>query len=994
MEDNLSITPHIPDSTYRLQLNGGFRFTDAARIVHYLHTLGISDIYCSPYLRAKQGSTHGYDIIDHTSINDELGDMQDYDGLISELKRHGMGQILDIVPNHMCVASNDNALWMDVLENGTSSIYARYFDINWYPVNMDLTHRVLIPELGDQYGNILENGELQLSFEEGAFFVWYYDHKYPIRPQTYINILQYELDNLRDSLGEEHPQFTELLSILTAIKNLPAYLETDVELVKERAREKEIIKRRLNTLHNESVELRAFIDNNVKTFNGVKGDSGSFDLLDTLLRSQIYRLAYWKVAMEEINYRRFFDINELGAIRMEDDTVFNHTHRLIAGLIREGKVNGLRIDHPDGLFSPADYFYSLQRLCYIQGRLAEGVKDNEGVENLLNAEFDAIMLSNPEYKPFYIVGEKIFAKNEIMPDDWMIFSSTGYAFLNNLNGLFVNGKNKKHLDNIYSKFIDHRFDYEKLVYDKKKLVMKVSLASEINMLGYYLKKISENNRHTRDFTLNSLINVIVEVISNFPVYRTYARAWQVNSYDKTYIEFAVSNAKEMNPSINASTFDFLKDVLLLNLPDGTSDAAREQWIGFVMKFQQITGPVMAKGVEDTVFYIYNRLVSLNEVGGHPDTFGVTVEDFHSKNINRLRYQPHALITTATHDTKRGEDVRTRINVLSELPDEWERLVFRLKKLNESKRLTVGNKTAPAPNDEYLLYQTLIGATPTGLTPELVQTYDLSDFKARISNYMIKAIREAKVNSSWINPNDEYEKAIVSFIYSLLVYKNNKKFFELFLPFQNMVSAYGMYNSLSQVLLKITSPGVPDFYQGTELWDYSLVDPDNRRAVDYETRIAMLSTLQKKEREVGIIELNKELLADMKNGMIKMFLTYKVLNYRKANKRLFDVGDYVPLATTGKNANNVCAFGRSLGNDYMVVVAPRLVTDIFDIDTPLSYIKKSWRETYILLPIKKEMTFKNILTNQTIKAQKHGRVYRIPFYNLTNNFPVAFLTRFD
>ncbi|MDH4027838.1 MAG: malto-oligosyltrehalose synthase, partial [Nitrospirota bacterium] len=822
----------IPGSTYRLQFNSGFRFTDAAKVVRYLHELGISDIYSSPYLGAKKDSMHGYDIIDHGVLNPELGTVEEYEVLMRELHGNGMGQILDIVPNHMGIGS-ENAVWMDLLENGMGSVYAETFDIDWDPVKKELKDKLLLPLLGDQYGAVLENGEITLQFHEGAFSIHYYEHILPVRPATYGQILKHGISTLEDALAPDDPCITELLSIITAIEHLPPYTDRDEEKIRERNREKEIIKKRIWSLYSENTDARSFIDNNVKVFNGAKGEPASFDLLDKLLSEQVYRLSYWRVATEEINYRRFFDVNELAAIRMESEEVFDRTHGLVMELVRKGYVNGLRVDHPDGLYDPAEYFRRLQRECFIYSELDAAPEISpgsapSGARTALLEKYVETVTACPQFKPFYIVGEKILIKGERMPEDWPIFSTTGYVFLNTLNGIFIDTSAAKTFDDIYARFIKDKTGFHDIVYEKKKLIMNVAMASEIATLSHYLNLISEKNRHTRDFTLYSLRSAITEVIAFFPVYRTYTNQYEVNDRDRKYIEYAVSKAKRKNPAISGSIYDFLKNVLLLNFHDRCTDKDRKEWLDFVMRFQQLTGPVMAKGVEDTAFYVYNRFVSLNEVGGSPDRFGTTLDAFHGQNIERSKNWPHALITTTTHDTKRSEDVRARMNVLSEIHGDWKDCLLRWRRMNKKKRKKVDDLDAPDRNEEYLLYQTLAGAWPLNS----MDPAEYGSFKQRIMDYMLKAVREAKVNSSWISPNIAYEEAVMMFIERVMSPYPDGQFLKEFIPFQKKISDFGMFNALSQTLLKITSPGVPDFYQGTEIWNFSLVDPDNRGPVDY------------------------------------------------------------------------------------------------------------------------------------------------------------------
>lgn len=992
------LLPRIPVATYRLQFNRNFRFKDAKKIIRYLHNLGISDVYASPYFKAKEGSVHGYDIVDHNQFNSEVGTEDEYNNMISELKKYEMGQVLDIVPNHMCINSKDNVWWSDVLENGPSSVYANYFDIDWDPVKRELKDKILLPILGDQYGKVLENRELTLAFEEGAFFIYYYENKFPVRPKTYAFILQYRIDKLKELLPENDPNFVELLSVLTALEHLPLYTETDPEKVAERYREKEIIKKRLSHLYNESYEIRSFIDENVRIFNGVKGEPSSFDLLDELLRLQAYRLSFWRVATEEINYRRFFDINDLAAIRVENPVVFEDTHRLVMKLVRQGKVTGLRVDHPDGLYNPSGYFQALQRNCYLQTRLnySEELRNEvdfpfEDTELTvkIKEQYEEIISSDPYYKPFYIVGEKILMKGERMPEDWPIFSTTGYVFLNSLNGIFVDMKNSKAFDDIYSRFTRLKLSFHDIVYEKKKLILQVAMSSEVNALGHYLNQISEKNRHTRDFTLNSLTNVIEEVIAFFPVYRTYVNSVTVTDRDRQYVEAAVSKAKRKNPAINASVFDFLKDVLLLNFPDNFSEDEKNEWIDFVMKFQKITGPVMAKGLEDTACYVYNRLVSLNEVGGSPDRFGFPLDAFHGQNIERVKFWPYALITSDTHDTKRSEDVRARINVLSEIPDDWRKRVIYWSRLNKKKKVMVDGQIVPDRNEEYLLYQTLVGTWPITVGDE--SSYE--NFKERMKNYMLKAIREAKVNTSWINPNAIYEDALLIFVERIMDNGQDNQFLKDFVNFQKVIANYGMYNSLSQVLLKITCPGVPDFYQGTEIWNLSLVDPDNRRPVDYALRNRMLEDLKKREFEISQREFSRELIANRTDGMIKLYLIYKTINYRRKNRELFERGEYLPLEVMGERADNVCAFARRIGTQRVIVSVPRYFTKLIPQAEDLPLGKQVWGDSYIVVPISEPgARYLNIFTGETLTARTFKEATALQLSDVFFSFPVSVLER--
>jgi (1->4)-alpha-D-glucan 1-alpha-D-glucosylmutase len=990
---NLDSYRRIPVATYRLQFNYQFKFSDARSIVPYLHDLGISDCYASPYFKAQKGSLHGYDILDQNALNPEIGTEEEYNEWMEELRRYGMGQVLDIVPNHMSIAGNENIWWMDVVENGPSSIYAGFFDIDWKPVKDELENKVLLPILGDQYGRVLENQELNLSFYEGAFFIHYYDRRFPIAPVSYARILRFGLGELEKRMDKDHPHLQELLSIITALEHLPPRTEKNVERIMERRREKEVIKRRLWNLYNESGEIRSFINNNIQTFNGEKGDPKSFDLLDDLLNDQAYRLSHWRVATEEINYRRFFDINELAAIRTEDPVVFKEAHQLIYKLIGEKKVTGLRVDHADGLYNPAEYLSRLQKGCFLQFCLQaiSSSQDESVLEERIGRLYDEELSKNansPMQMPLYVVGEKILTKSERMPEDWPIFSTTGYVFLNSVNGIFIDMENSKAFDDIYMRFIKSKVNYQDLVYEKKKLIMETSMPSEINTLGHYLNRLSEKNRHTRDFTLNSLTTAIVEVIANFPVYRSYATPSGVNERDRHYIEQAVSRAKRKNPALSATIFDFLENVLLLQYPEDFKEADQVEWLDFVMKFQQITGPVMAKGVEDTTFYVYNRFVSLNEVGGNPERFGTPLDTFHGQNIERTKFWPSAMISTSTHDTKRSEDVRARLNVLSEIPNEWRHGLLRWSRINKKRKCVIDGQWVPDRNEEYLLYQTLVGVWP--IHPMNEDGYEI--FKKRIKDYMLKAIREAKVNTSWISPDLAYEEGLLKFVDVILSSSRGNPFLRDFETFQEKASYLGMFNSLSQTLLKITCPGIPDFYQGTEIWDFSLVDPDNRRPVDYFIRKKMLEELKRKITRSGsdLLVFLRGLLQNWRDGSIKLYVTFKALNYRKEHSLLFGEGAYLPIISEGTRKDHVCAFARQKGEEGVLVVVPRFLARLVKAGEPLG--EEIWTGSQIVIPeeVSAGGQFRNVFTNEVIETLVQDGKRILILGDVFRTFPVAML----
>ncbi|AKU91435.1 malto-oligosyltrehalose synthase [Vulgatibacter incomptus] len=930
----------IPSSVYRLQLSADFPFSRAARVVPYLRELGIGDLYLSPYLRAAPGSAHGYDVVAHDEISPELGGAEGLELLAAALREHGMGHLLDFVPNHMGIGK-DNALWQDLLENGPSSHYARFFDVVWKPVKAELENKVLLPVLGDQYGAVLEAGDLQLELVQGTFSLRYYDHVFPINPRHYPSILRHRLDELSDDDGGAKD---ELLSICTACDNLPSRTETDPEKVAERRREKEVIKRRLDALCQASPLVSAFIERNVRDLNGTRGDSASFDLLDRLLDEQAYRLAHWRVAGEEINYRRFFDVNDLAAIRMEDPEVFGHTHRLVLKLLADGLAQGMRIDHPDGLFDPKAYFRRLQEEHFVETcrRIAEEeALPFDELEPRLRSMYELHARDGRDARPLYVVIEKILGLGERLPDDWAVEGTTGYEFLNSVNGLFVDPANLRAIDDVFSRFTGLRLDLGELVYRKKKLIMSTSMASEVNILAFLLNRVSEMNRRSRDFTLNALRSAIVEYVACFPVYRSYVTAKGVDDRDRRYVEQAISAAKRRSPVTNVSIFDFLRNVLLLRHGAHLGDEEKRMQLDFAMKLQQLTGPVMAKGLEDTSFYVFNRLVSLNEVGGEPRHFGTSPEEFHAQNAERLMTARGSLLATTTHDSKRSEDVRARIDVLSELPGEWKSVLARLSKAARRHRVKVGaDRVAPDRNEELMLYQSLIGAWPFG---EL-DTAGRQELTARFDAWALKAAKEAKVNTSWINPDVAWDEALSSFVRRILA---DDAFLRELLPFQRKVARVGIHNSLAQLLLKLVSPGVPDIYQGCESWSLSLVDPDNRRPIDFDGLAARLDEIRsRRERAADGGSFARELWERREDGDVKQFVTWRALQLRRGNPALFLDGDYVPVDCGGPRAQNVVAICRRRGFQQVIAVVPRLVARLLD---EVDEGRDPWEGSYLLLP---------------------------------------------
>jgi (1->4)-alpha-D-glucan 1-alpha-D-glucosylmutase len=892
----------IPRATYRLQLNRDFRFSDATELVPYLAALGVSHVYCSPYLEARPGSLHGYDIIDHGMLNPEIGSEEDFERFVTALRAHGMGQVMDMVPNHMGVMGADNGYWLDVLENGRASTHADVFDIDWNPAKEGIEDKVVVPALGGPYGAVLERGELKLAFDagHGEFSVWYSGHRFPVNPRQYPRILGRAPERLDARLGAEHPDVPEFKSLVTAFQNLPPRTEMQPEKRAERRRDKEVHKRHLAGLAARSPDIAWFIGEAVKEINGTPGEPLSFAELHALLEAEAYRLAYWRVASSEINYRRFFDINDLAALRMENPEVFEFTHRLVLRLLDEGKIDGLRIDHPDGLFDPLQYFRRLQyRRAQVPPVPAEGAAP---------------------FRSTYVVVEKILETEERLPAEWPVHGTTGYDFMNLLNGLFLDSAAGARLERFYRAFTREPLPAEEILYRSKRIIMRTALAGELNVLANALARIAEADHHTRDFTLHNLRNALFEIVACFPVYRTYLTAGRVSDDDRRHVDTAVEAAKRRSAADDISVFDFVREVMLTSIADGKREAFRERVVTFAMKLQQYTAPVMAKGIEDTGFYIYNRLISLNEVGGDPRRFGVTLTTFHRTNRERQKNWPHAMLATSTHDNKRSEDVRARLNALSEIPEEWRANVIRWGRLNRAKKGKHGTERAPSVNDEYFLYQSLLGAWPL----EGLDEAGLPVFRERMRGTMLKAVREAKVHTSWMNPNAAYEEATLGFIDALLAQGSGNAFLDEFLPFQRKVARMGLMSSISQVVLKLTVPGVPDIYQGNEMWDFSLVDPDNRRAVDYARRSACLAEMQR-AAEHGVAALRPyaaELLAAMNDGRLKLYVTWRLLQLRAKFETVFREGDYTPLRARGPCATRVCSFSRQHGDARLVVIVPR------------------------------------------------------------------------
>jgi (1->4)-alpha-D-glucan 1-alpha-D-glucosylmutase len=967
---------YAPAATYRLQFNKAFTFDQATGLIEYLDELGVTDVYASPFLMARPGSLHGYDVTDHSRFNPEIGDEESFARFSAELQRRGMGLIADVVPNHMCISHRSNRWWWDVLENGPSSPFARFFDIEWHPPKTELANKVLLPFLGDQYGRVLENQQIQLVYADGEFHATFYGIPLPLAPSTWTTILEPAASKLREKLDPADEHLAEFESIITALHHLAGNAETHEDKIRERQREREVIRKRLSVLADTSPQAAKAINETLTEMNGERGDPRSFDHLEKLLESEAYRLSFWRVAMDEINYRRFFDINDLAAIRVEDPDVFSPVHALIFELVSRGQITGLRVDHPDGLCEPEKYFRYLQ----------DGAKAQSGLAGHGNGNIKA----NGAERTFYIVAEKILIGNEPLRTNWAVEGTTGYGFLNLLNGLFVDHSRGKAFQQLYRRFTGWSTPFDDLVCASKRLILQVTMSSELNVLARRLDRISEQHRWYRDFTLEHLRDALREVIAAFPVYRTYIRGDDktVDPEDRRQINIAIREAKRQNPNIDETVLDFIRSVLLLEHPEGLDEGQRAERQLFTMRFQQLTSPVMAKGLEDTAFYRYYPLASLNEVGGSPERFGVSVNAFHRRNLIRAELWPHAMSTTSTHDTKRGEDVRARISVLSEMPAEWYRAIRRWKEMNQRWKTKVGERLAPDANEEYLLYQTLVGSWPL----QTLNAAGHAEYVERIQHYMKKALHEAKVHSSWISPNAEYDEATERFVASLLDRTPGNAFLEDFHQFCAPIARAGVWNSISQVLLKVTSPGVPDFYQGNELWCFDLVDPDNRRPVNFDVRREMLAKLRPRNG-CDMTAMAGRMAADPADGAIKMHITSRALRARRDYRDLFARGTYVPLNATGSRTGNVVAFARSLDGKTAIVAAGRFFLKLFNSHpVPAGDV---WGNTQVLLPRRIEhRCFEDVLTGQRLSIDQRDDRSVLSLARAFAHCPVALLMSLD
>jgi (1->4)-alpha-D-glucan 1-alpha-D-glucosylmutase len=961
-----------PVATYRVQLSHAFTFRDVEALTPYLQDLGVSDCYCSPMLAARAGSPHGYDISDHGTLNPEIGTRADLERLSAALRRHHLGLVVDFVPNHMAIDPQTNAWWRDVLENGPSSPYSRYFDVDWRPVKEELRDKVLLAILGAQYGEVLERGDLQVVFDDGALMLTYFERVLPINPRRTPLVLREGLDALDARLGADHSDVRELRDILEALAGMPAQTETDEPAVLERQRAKESARVRLAALARRSAAVREHIDRAVVAVNGQPGVPDSFDRLHDLLDLQAYRLAYWRTAFDEINYRRFFDVNDLAGLRMEDPRVFAATHALLLELVAEGHVTGIRLDHPDGLFDPTAYFESLA------AAIGERVGGPGGAGEVGGA-------GGAGEPPLYILVEKILGRGEQLRESWPVHGTTGYNALNTINGLFVHPERLLLLRRLYRQFTGYRRSTADTEYIAKRLMMRTAMASELNVLARALNRISETDRRYRDFTLNSLRRALMEVIACFPVYRTYVSAHGATDEDVAVVDTAISDARRRNPVQEPSIFEFIRGVLLP--PRAGADTGIDRWrdrlVAFAHKFQQYTAPVVAKGVEDTAFYTDVLLLSANEVGGDLRHRARSLGEFHQENLHRLTHWPLEMTAASTHDTKRGEDARARINVISELPEEWRTHVSRWSVINTPARNQGGPAGAPDRNDEWMYYQALVGAWPAEKLGAVVPTAAPEDFVERMSAYMRKALKEAKRHTSWVQENQEYEQAMQSFVETTLRGDTAARFLASFVPFQRRLAWFGMINSLAQLVLRIGAPGVPDTYQGSELWNFSLVDPDNRHPVDFDERRAMLS-------RVASTPL-AEMIEDWPDGRIKMYTLMRSLTFRRAHAALLLHGDYEPLSGDADDPH-VVAFIRRWEREELIVVAPRFLAAMMG-GVPRNPLgTEPWKMAGIRLPRRlARAKLVNVFTKEVVEPLVHRDVPWLLVGSALQSWPVAMLT---
>jgi (1->4)-alpha-D-glucan 1-alpha-D-glucosylmutase len=987
----------IPLATYRLQFGPSFRFQHAQALIPYLSELGISDIYAAPILKATPGSTHGYDVTDPDELNPELGTWEDFQDLTAEVQARQMGWLQDIVPNHMAYSSA-NSMLMDIFENGPRSRFYDFFDIFRDHPDPELRTKVLAPFLGNPLEEVLQQGEMKLVLDEEGLGLQYFTWRFPLCLASYDDVLG-PSDRMSGSQGGDDPGIRAFLELRESFAGLSGMDDSS-----KKREQLANAKRALLRLYREHPMIRIYLNGILESYNRLPEGPVEPCPLYRLLEQQVFKPVFWQVAYETINYRRFFYLSEFIALRTEDPRVFQRVHGRTLELARAGVFTGLRVDHIDGLHNPREYLLRLHQ----------------------------------EVPETYLVVEKILELYEFLRAEWPIQGTSGYRFCNYVNGIFCQRENEKACTDLYHEFIGAAPDYSQLLYEEKRKILEWHMAGELAYLTHLALQASREletadeelddnsmmSERSHDHILRgtatvfnpqsairnpqlatSIQNALTALMAAFPVYRTYVDAHHFTREDRAVLTRAVEQARDKCPECKPGVDQLIK-LLLSALEEESQPPSRQARRYFLMRFQQFTGPAMAKGFEDTLLYVYNRFVSLNEVGGDPNTFGLSLEEFHRFHQLRARDWPHAMNATSTHDSKRGEDVRARLNVLSEIPDRWRQAVTRWARMNERHKQRCGDLPAPDRNDEYLLYQTLVGALP-------FEESEYDSFTQRIKDYMVKAVREAKTHSDWVQPNEPYEDACRQFVDRILDRGPQNRFWADFLPFQREVSGYGIYNSLSQTTLKIACTGLPDFYQGSELWDLNLVDPDNRRPVDFEKRMRLLKEVQQlRIADFGFRTSDSPhnpqsavRNPQLDDGRVKLFLIYRGLRARRENRDLFDTGDYLPTFVTGSRAQHVVAFFRvaqpeprtqknafgspmpSAGNrthpvPHVLVVAPRFLTSLISPGaTPLG--EPVWGDTSIKLPRDAPALWHNAITDELLRA--HGEM---PVGEALAKFPVA------
>ena len=951
-------TAAVPRATYRLQFHAKFRLQDALDLVPYLQSLGISHLYASSYLKARAGSKHGYDVVDHNALNPEIGSESDLEALCLALADAGMSQMLDVVPNHMGVLAQDNAWWTDVVENGVLSPWAEYFDIDWSPQDGQ-PQKLLLAVLGRQFGAALREGDLRLDYDAAfeALCVRHEDTSIPLDPRTYGDVLKLatfpaDLPDLREQAGALLARFDDLQG-----GELPA-----VEDRFERHAQVVGLKSDLARLMRSAPPVEGWVRDGIAACND-RSPRDAPDGLADLIGKQPWRLAYWRVAAHEVNYRRFFEVSSLAALRMEDRRVFDDAHRTVLRWLKEGKVGALRIDHPDGLAEPADYFRRLQA-AHLEAQRERG--------------HDAAP------RALYIAVEKILAEHEAWPDGWSVHGETGYRYANQANGLFVRGENASAFDALYADFIGRRADYGRELVESKRYVIAKLLASDLHSLVETAFRLAQEDLASVDFTRVGLREAITELAVGMPVYRIYVGVEGLVDTDRRQLEWAARNARHHAALDETDTLDFVVNLMLEPAPSALR-------LAFIHRFQQFTAPVMAKAMEDTAFYRYHRLISLNDVGGDPAEFGVDVKALHGANLARLRQVPHGMLAGTTHDSKRAEDVRARLDVLSEMPDAWSAALGRWRELRLRQVGVVEGAPVLEPNDEILLFQSLVGMLPAGPLSGPV----LDSIRERLNGYLLKAMREAKQITSWLRPNEAYEAEVARTVDSLLAIVSPNPFLSDVRAFVEDIAGPGYANSLCLVALKMTAPGLPDVYQGCEAWKFDLVDPDNRRPVDHGQLRRQLEDIRSAwlSGPAGRAALLRRLLEAPDDGQIKLLVTWRLLACRAEQAALFESGDYQALEVEGPAANHVFAFARQHGASRCITVVSRFRHTLAAPGRGgIGVLPDRWAGTVLKVPAGGDAAWIEAVTGREIVLERQGAAWTLALQGLLSEMPFAVLVR--